>query len=1053
MNKYCTFLILQYANRILLVFGGLFLSSQSWATVEAHFIPNTTEGRPNDIIYFNNTSTDADTYAWQLDGVLQSTDENFDYTFITEGVFEVSLIAADVICQDTFTVLITISETVFAKVGMPVWPGSSFQDDKITIFDWRKIPFMESVIPNTDFVGKSKVSAGFNNCGALAFVVFHKGSYEPNSLVIFDAFGNELLTENTNNGGGLNAIHGTGELQVVKVPSFSDEWYIIYSGWSVNDGTYDSVYRPASILYARVRLLPTGIMEVLERDQVLTDNNGVANKYLDGKAVSRTANGNLNEHFLYAARHDIEETFISVDRFLIDSNGITYQANTGNVPCEWWGLSISQSPIELSPREDIVAVCLRNQTTNSGDVFLFDAADFSNTNYREINADQLILVADGEPNDMTNLLPNSGVISEIANDPNFNLSFLNNFGRKFTGIEFSPNGRFLYLMGGGFPGVVSVTYLSYLAQIDLASSPLEVRIQIQTVPNNDYTDQGAGCVSSECSSPWRNLNGLETGFDGNLYFHKRGAESNNSALQVVPDPNNFMPQNLSPSEIDLASSEEPNIPSELISWGSPDQIDGFNYLDLGFREVEVIVTKLNCANQCMEPYVVDVKTQGELITSFKVESCPDTFYLCADTTLVYELIDPITDLTFDNAISLGEPNYLPNTTLFDFSENESVMLEELAETIFICEGASTIIFGEEISSEGFYYGAPSNATGCDTLDAIRLQFYEDPDIALELTSIPCDSADVGSIIPNINGVGPYQYQWNYNNMNTAELVDVPAGIYSLEVIDGNGCSNSSSIEMLSPLSVPELNFEIQNVPCYGEENGALIIENADTFYEYSLDGNNYQDISVFNNLGAGSYVLHFATDECEYSQNFDITQPDESIVVLPDDVTINLGETYEIQSYTTIVNDPPIYNWDPIETLSCDNCEDPIATPLYTTLYALTMPDTNGCIAHDEILITVKKERNVFIPNVFSPNADGQNDKLIIFTDPSVKEVLRFRIFDRWGEFIYEDANFQPNDPTHGWDGYFKGEIMQPEVFTYYAEIEFVDGDVVLYKGDFTIIR
>ena len=54
---------------------------------------------------------------------------------------------------------------------------------------------------------------------------------------------------------------------------------------------------------------------------------------------------------------------------------------------------------------------------------------------------------------------------------------------------------------------------------------------------------------------------------------------------------------------------------------------------------------------------------------------------------------------------------------------------------------------------------------------------------------------------------------------------------------------------------------------------------------------------------------------------------------------------------------------------------------------------------------------------------------------------------------LFQAKNFQPNDPTFGWGGLFRGELMNPAVFVYWAEIEFVDGFTVLYKGDVTLVK
>jgi hypothetical protein len=63
------------------------------------------------------------------------------------------------------------------------------------------------------------------------------------------------------------------------------------------------------------------------------------------------------------------------------------------------------------------------------------------------------------------------------------------------------------------------------------------------------------------------------------------------------------------------------------------------------------------------------------------------------------------------------------------------------------------------------------------------------------------------------------------------------------------------------------------------------------------------------------------------------------------------------------------------------------------------------------------------------------------------------QIYDRWGARVYEAYNFQPNDPDYGWDGRLAGKLQNPAIFVYYAEIELIDGRVLLYKGDVTLAQ
>jgi gliding motility-associated-like protein len=107
----------------------------------------------------------------------------------------------------------------------------------------------------------------------------------------------------------------------------------------------------------------------------------------------------------------------------------------------------------------------------------------------------------------------------------------------------------------------------------------------------------------------------------------------------------------------------------------------------------------------------------------------------------------------------------------------------------------------------------------------------------------------------------------------------------------------------------------------------------------------------------------------------------------------------------------------------------------------------------DDITIFVERVRPVFIPNVFSPNEDGNNDIFYIQAGPQVTQIKSFYIYSRWGESLFEVQNFQPNDPAFGWDGTHRGREVNTGVYVFMAEVEFNDGQVLIYKGDVTLMR
>jgi gliding motility-associated-like protein len=104
-------------------------------------------------------------------------------------------------------------------------------------------------------------------------------------------------------------------------------------------------------------------------------------------------------------------------------------------------------------------------------------------------------------------------------------------------------------------------------------------------------------------------------------------------------------------------------------------------------------------------------------------------------------------------------------------------------------------------------------------------------------------------------------------------------------------------------------------------------------------------------------------------------------------------------------------------------------------------------------LLEIKHKGTVYLPNVFTPNGDGINDKFIVYSSNEINMIDRLRIYDRWGELLFELSNFPPNDPLYGWDGNHDGLKMMPAVFVYTVEWTDYTGEKHLEKGDVTLLR
>jgi gliding motility-associated-like protein len=145
--------------------------------------------------------------------------------------------------------------------------------------------------------------------------------------------------------------------------------------------------------------------------------------------------------------------------------------------------------------------------------------------------------------------------------------------------------------------------------------------------------------------------------------------------------------------------------------------------------------------------------------------------------------------------------------------------------------------------------------------------------------------------------------------------------------------------------------------------------------------------------------------------------------------------------------------WSPAATLSCDSCYDPVATPPGTTTYYVQVHSPFGCLAGDSVTIKVVcDDSQIFIPNSFTPNGDGNND-VFYPRGSGVSQVKSFRIYNRWGELLFEKDNFELNDIGSAWNGSYNGAPPRPDVYVYVLDATCNNGQPLFIKGDVTIIK
>ena len=324
-------------------------------------------------------------------------------------------------------------------------------------------------------------------------------------------------------------------------------------------------------------------------------------------------------------------------------------------------------------------------------------------------------------------------------------------------------------------------------------------------------------------------------------------------------------------------------------------------------------------------------------------------------------------------------------------------------------------------------------------------------------NVSCYDSQDGSIqvVPN-GGTPPYVYTWN-TGADVPRLTDLGPGNYSLTLTDDLGCSEVVEVTLTAPPAI-FASLSSQGVTCYGDEDGAIFIENVTGGippYRYEL--NNGEEASGFPSFGfldAADYVVTvYDAEGCSWNGTITVEEPAELTVDLGLDVNLILGDSIELIANASDPFNLASVRWTGLVDTGCVNCLRHFVRPFETSDYSVTIIDSSGCVATDDIRLRVVKERPIYIPTAFSPNGDGYNDRFYIGGGNNVVQVEQLQIFNRWGEQVFSRKSFQPNDPAEGWDGVFDGKLLDPDVFVYYAEISFIDGEVILYKGSVTLVR
>jgi len=303
------------------------------------------------------------------------------------------------------------------------------------------------------------------------------------------------------------------------------------------------------------------------------------------------------------------------------------------------------------------------------------------------------------------------------------------------------------------------------------------------------------------------------------------------------------------------------------------------------------------------------------------------------------------------------------------------------------------------------------------------------------------------------------WYWDFGDASTSNAPDPThlyglPGVYTVEliVLSNFGCLDTITSQV-TVFPLPVLNLGPDTTICEGDSLYFNFPLNNPTYTWTPANGviNNGSNTPIASpDTGINTYYVHsIDANGCEYDDTITIdVQPAPLVDAGPED-TINRGERKILQGSTN--GNEPTFEWSPEDSLDNIKILNPQTAPLFhTTTFYLKVTDQFGCISMDSVTIYMNLEPIIDIPTAFTPNGDNKNEIFKLFYY-DIENLLYFRIFNRWGEKLFETTNLD-----EGWDGKYKGKLQEVGSYVYVVVGEsMIDGKKVMTekKGMVALIR
>ncbi len=325
--------------------------------------------------------------------------------------------------------------------------------------------------------------------------------------------------------------------------------------------------------------------------------------------------------------------------------------------------------------------------------------------------------------------------------------------------------------------------------------------------------------------------------------------------------------------------------------------------------------------------------------------------------------------------------------------------------------------------------------GCLVQDSVHVFVLDGPPVPVVGDTAICLGGQV-----QLHASGGTSYAWQaapgIEDLGVADPWVSPDVPTTYVVVVGNACGTATATAFVD---VQEVNASAwpDTTVCPGEP----LVLHADGGSHYAWwPVSSGTDLLELDPAQAGLYTVVVSNDlGCQDTASLSVALYPPAWVSAAQESTIDRGQSAQLHAFGT-----GTLSWSPDSSLSCGTCPDPVASPEATTTYTVELTDGNGCLAFDQVTIYVRG--NLFVPNTFTPNHDGINDRFRVLATELAE--FRLMIFNRWGELIFSSERQE-----EGWDGRYGGHDSPVDTYVWRVDFRETTGQSRTLYGHVNLIR